>query len=230
MSPRSVDTSSSHSQEPRDAGAVAGFDDEEAFNNILDVGPLFKRLIPTLIMLFLLTWLLAGSLLSAVGVPDGLAQLGGAIASGGMCVLMTQFKKKQLAEVAGTATLTLSPFGADMQDRNTRVQMPWSQMERIDEADMMGPLKAGQFHWVGRAAGAIARASARRKEMALWGVGRISVNADASALVRSTVKQNLSGQDPERAQTGVILTHYDKDWENGRIGHWIAAYRPDLMS
>jgi len=230
MSACNDDPSSAHSQERRDARAVAGFDQEEAFSSILTVGTIFKKLIPTLIMLFFITWLLAGAVLSTVGVPDGLVTVGGAIVSGGSCALMTRFKKKQLAKVVETATLTLSSFGADMQDGNMRVQMPWSQMERIAEGDMMSPLKVGQFSLLARAVGAIARASFRRKEMALCGVGRISVNAGASALLRSTVKQNLGGQDPEHAQTGVILTHYDKDWENGRIAQWIAAYRPDLMS
>ncbi len=44
------------------------------------------------------------------------------------------------------------------------------------------------------------------------------------------MKQKFAGQDLERAQTGLPLAHFDKDWENGRIGEWIRAARPDLMS
>jgi len=69
----------------------------------------------------------------------------------------------------------------------------------------------------------------KRKEMALLGTARLTVKPDAPAMVKTQVKQNLGGQDPERAQTGVILTHFDKEWETGRIGQWIRAYRPDLL-
>ena len=31
-------------------------------------------------------------------------------------------------------------------------------------------------------------------------------------------------------QRAIVLTHYDPNWRTGRIGQWVRAYRPDLMS
>lgn len=214
------------SDQPADVTADLG--SVESFHNVVSFESSFKRLLPTLIMMFLITWLIATLVLAGVGVP--VAGVFGAFVSGGFCALMTQLKKKQYARTLAVATLTLSPTGADMQDGSTRLQMSWSQVERIGEASTMDPLQAGGFHWLGAATGALSAASMRRKEMFLIGVGRISLDPSASVLVKAQLKQNFAGQDLEHAKTGVALAHFDEDWENGRIGQWIQAYRPDLMS
>jgi len=28
----------------------------------------------------------------------------------------------------------------------------------------------------------------------------------------------------------ILLSHYDEHWERGRIGQWIRAYRPDILT
>ena len=216
-----------HIPDAHNAGAPAGFTDEEVFDNIVDFESFFKRLLPTLVMLFLIQWLFLSIVFRAIGLP--MSGIIGAFASGGVCAALTQSKKKQFAKVWGVSTLTLSPAGAEVRHGEVRAQLSWSQVERISRSSGMDPLRAGGFHPVGLAVGALAAGTARRKEMALLGVGRISVDPGASALVKSQVKQNF-GSDLERAQTGVILTHFDRDWEYGRIGQWIRAYRPDLMS
>lgn len=205
----------------------AGLAGEEVFQNIVDFETFFKRLIPTLVMLFLITWLIFALIFAGIGVP--LAGLVSAFAAGGFCALMTQAKKKQFEKLFGRKALTLSPYGVDMQDAGVRLQMPWDQVERVGEASSMDPLQAGGFHWLGAAAGAVSAASMRRKEMFLLGTGRITFNSDASILLKSQVKQNLAGQDMERAKTGLPLAHFEKDWENGRIGQSIRAHRPDLL-
>lgn len=227
MADTSSDPNDPRSVDPRSAPVPPGFASEEVFQNIVNFESLFKRLLPTLIMLFLITWLIFALVFGAIGVP--LAGLVGAFASGGFCAAMTQLKKKQHAKQWVHKTLTLSPFGADMQDGGLRLQLPWGQVERIGEASSMDPVQAGGFHWLGVAAGALSASTMRRREMFLLGVGRISVDPEASVLVKSQVKQNLAGQDPERCQTGVPLAHFEKDWENGRIGQWVRAYRPDLV-
>lgn len=207
-------------------GARAGFADEEVLDNIIEFEPFFKRFIPMLIMMFLLTWLIASSALDGRVPASGLV---GAFVAGGFCAIMTQQKKRQLTKLWGTSTLTLSPAGIDMQDGNSRLQMPWSQVEGIVESSIADPLRAGQFHWAGVAIAAVSAATSRRKEMGLLGVARISVNPGASILVKRQLEQNF-GPDLDRVQTGVVLSYFERDWENGRIGQWIRAYRPDLLS
>jgi len=125
---------------------------------------------------------------TAVGLPGAVAWIIAALASAGFCAVMYQAKKKQFAKVWGTSTLTLSPIGADMRDGNTRVQMSWSQVERIGDASIMGPLRFGGFTDVAKAVGALSAASMKRKEMALLGTARLTVNPDAPAMVKTQVK------------------------------------------
>lgn len=35
--------------------------------------------------------------------------------------------------------------------------------------------------------------------------------------------------DSDEPVRAILLSHYDPDWRNGRIGQWIRAYRPDLL-
>lgn len=199
MTASGFDPSNSH-----DPGArgPAGFTTQEVFSNIAEFESFIKRMIPTLIMLFLVTALMVALVLSAVGLPGAVAWIIAALASAGFCAVMYQAKKKQFAKVWGTSTLTLSPIGADMQDGNTRVQMSWSQVERIGDASIMGPLRFGGFTDVAKAVGALSAASMKRKEMALLGTARLTVNPDAPAMVKTQVKQNLGGQDPSALRPG----------------------------
>jgi hypothetical protein len=52
--------------------------------------------------------------------------------------------------------------------------------------------------------------------------------------VRSQLDQNDRGRElqPETGQPmrAIGLARFDPDWRNGRIGQWIATYRPDLFS
>lgn len=53
-------------------------------------------------------------------------------------------------------------------------------------------------------------------------------------MVRTQIAQHDKGQQihPETGQPtrAIILSHFDNDWRSSRIGQWITAYRPDLIS
>ena len=71
------------------------------------------------------------------------------------------------------------------------------------------------------------------REHGLVGAGMLTVNPGAKALKRVQVTQFLNGgpADPRIGQRpmGVPLARFDRNWQDGRIGQWVRAYRPDLL-
>jgi hypothetical protein len=63
------------------------------------------------------------------------------------------------------------------------------------------------------------------REERLIGEGSLSLSPKAPAWVRRQIKK----REPLRRR-GIVLTHFDPRWRTGRIGQWVRAYRPDLMS
>lgn len=70
-------------------------------------------------------------------------------------------------------------------------------------------------------------------EQGLVGAGLLTVNPGAAMLVKTQVKQFLNGgpADPQIGQRpmGIPLVQFETDWQNGRIGQWVLACRPDLL-
>jgi len=66
----------------------------------------------------------------------------------------------------------------------------------------------------------------------LVGAGLLTLTPAAPALLKIQVKQFLGDgpADPAIGQRpmGIPLTPFDPDWQNGQIGRWVRAYRPDL--
>lgn len=84
---------------------------------------------------------------------------------------------------------------------------------------------------VGRAVAASANAAQGASE-GLVGAGTLAATAQASAPFRLQIKQNLAGADVDQgsgqAAFGVPFATFDMSWRSGRIGQWLAHYRPDL--
>jgi hypothetical protein len=135
-------------------------------------------------------------------------------------------KKKQLTATWSSSTLELSPSGAVASDRYVRTELPWPGLREVGPASLMDPLKMTIGPDIGKLASAAAAASARRIEEGLVGEGSTSLTPDAPVLLRKQIAQN----DQPGALRSIVLTHYDPDWRAGRIGQWIRAYRPDLMT
>lgn len=215
-------------------GTVPGFDKAETFRNQVEFGDFFRRLIPMLVMIFVVAVLMIAFILSA-------AKLGGVVAwgvalpvSAGICALLYQAKKKQFAASWTKATLELSPYGAVMSDPSMRVELPWQGIHRIGDAQLLAPLKVNVANEaLADVAYAAAAATAKRNEEGLIGAGTMTLSGGASRTLRAQVAQNDAGQpaDPKTGQPprAIILTHYDPNWRAGRIGQWIRAYRPDLL-
>jgi hypothetical protein len=118
-----------------------------------------------------------------------------------LAAVVIMLNKRQFDQGWGTAELELSAAGATLVRSKSRVHLPWARIQRLGKADLVRP-----------------------KYAAYGGIAAILV----SALVISTTRR--PGQ---AALTGdglaIVLPIFDKSWENGRIGEWIRAYRPDLL-
>jgi hypothetical protein len=111
--------------------------------------------------------------------------------------------------------------------------MPWERIHKLDRTELLRPLKVNVGK-AARAAGAAAAASMRRSDEGLIGAGKMTVSPQTPRLVQAQVKQNDQGRErqPESGQPlrAIGLTKFDPHWRTGRIGQWVAAYRPDLVT
>lgn len=200
----------------------------ETFTSQSDLGSYMRRMLPLLAVMVLLAWLIATLLLNAVGVP--LPALVGLLPALALGAYGYTFQKKRHEEVHAAAQLIFSAQGVELVDAHTRVSLAWGDATRVGPGDMMGPLNLTlSDNAAVQATSAAARATTRRSQDTLWGVGSMTVAPDAPALVRATVDQQLGGRDPRRTEVGTPLTVFDPAWRQGRIGGWIATYRPDLL-
>ena len=197
----------------------------ETFSNRLEFGPFFRRMIPMLVMLVAISWLILGLILASLGL-GGLGWLLALVLALGFGALLYWMKKKQLTATWSSATLQLSPSGAVASDRYVRTELPWSGLREIGPASLMDPLQLSLGNDVAKVVATAAAASARRMEEGLVGEASLSVSPDAPVLVRQQIAQN----DQPGQLRAIVLTHYDPDWRSGRIGQWVRAYRPDLMT
>ncbi|MGH8791339.1 MAG: hypothetical protein ACRDXX_01660 [Stackebrandtia sp.] len=219
------------SQTPK---VVPGFETAETFPMTMEFGKFILRLTPLLVMAGVFLTFLATIIGYAADLSDA-ATWAIAVACGvAGSVLMVFLKKLQFEAMLATTVLEISPTGLTASDPHLRTELAWSKADKIGHSSMMDPLRArfegNLLASVLTTAGSLA---ARRRESAIIGAGRLIVDREAPKLLREQVRQNdqnkkirpESGQ-PERA---ILLQHFDKNWQDGRIGAWVRAYRPDLM-
>jgi len=219
---------------------VDGFEMAETFTNTLPFAYFMRRVIPLTVMLFLLTWLILALLLGMTGLPAvawlalGLALI--------FIVVIVYVKKRQFDATWGTATLELSPDGAAEAVGKARSALAWGAVRGLTKQGMITPLQAvtpgsdfvGGNLVTGLAVDVGVAAARRDDQDALIGPGTLSLDRQASAILKAQFDQNMKQRqrDPEtnRPIVAVLLTHYDPDWRTGRIGRWVRAYRPDLFA
>jgi hypothetical protein len=198
--------------------SVAGFTSPETFAVKIGFGAFLRRLIPMLVLLSLLTLLDSGLALANLGVGP-LSWPVALVLTVINAVVLYQVTKRQFDQTWGTARLELSPAGATVVDRYSRTEMPWNQIREIGKADLINPplIDLTTLPVLSTAAVAAVR---RAGQAALIGVGAIRWHGGSGDV------------DPAGSHelTAIVLGIYDKNWENGRIGDWIRAYRPDLLS
>jgi hypothetical protein len=220
--------------------AIGGFTSEETFPCTVTMGAWARRFLPALLFQLVVLSLLFGFLLGLIRVPiplNWLVALGVAVI---FVVVQWIGKQRQFAETWATARLELSPDGAAVVQRHCRLVLPWDRIRTLGKADLV---RVGGSHVVaGGRAGLIAvllsmatNAITRRPgQDALIGSGSLKVSSSASRIVRVQIAQNQSVRtfEPGTAHqsAAIVLPVYDGDWRNGRIGDWVRAYRPDLLT
>lgn len=213
---------------------VAGFTSPETFPGKLPFGVFFRRFVPMLVVLTLLALLIAGGLLHGLGA-GGLAWPLALVLAAALAVVLIAGKKRQFDQTWGTATLELSPVGATMVSRYSRVQLPWDRVRYLGKADLA---TAGRFAFGSVLAvlltQLVTETTRHRGQPALIGLGDTAIAPGTPKVVLGQIRQNTTCRDIDpatgRMLTAIVLTVYDKNWAGGRIGEWIRAYRPDLLS
>lgn len=213
--------------------SVPGFERAETFRNQVSFGGFVRKMIPLLVItLVFLTVVFAfgyGYLLSGA-----FTWLASALTAGLCCVVIVALKKRQFDSTWRSATLQLSPWGAVLEERHLRTELPWSGVRQIGAARLMAPVRPPVSSTPAtRTVQAGITAATTQPESGLIGAGTLTLRQDAPALLRRQVDQNTRGRAPDprtgRPLHAIILAQYDPSWPTGRIGDWIRAYRPDLL-
>lgn len=219
----------------RAVGAPADLSTPETFTTTVTFRQFMMSAIPLLIISFLFIAFVAALVLSAVGVSGGF--LVGMVVAVPLCALLVLGKKRQFDERWGKQTLTLSPTGAVMGDRDIRVELPWAHVRSIGEVEQMGVVRTRASSDLAKIASGtvtgVADATTGAPENGLVGAGILTVKPEATRVAKLQVKQFLEGgpPDPQIGQRplGIPLLRFDMNWQAGRIGQWVRAYRPDLL-
>jgi len=218
---------------PRDAlHQVRGLAASETFTSMVTPDAVVKRMIPMLVLLFLISALFFSMVVSALGAPG----IVGLILAVPFSALMLASKKRQL-EQKGRPTLTLSSAGAVMSDGHMRVDLPWTHVRSIGQVDLLRAIRTPTTSLLDGIGSAVVRAThdtlqGTRAE-GLVGCGRVTLGPGAPRLLKIQVKQFLGDgpADPLIGQRpmGIPLVAFETDWQHGRIGEWVRAHRPDLL-
>jgi hypothetical protein len=214
---------------------VAGFTSAETFTCGLRFDVFFRRFVPQYVLLILHSVVLFRALLAGLGAEA----LGWPVASALACavaIFLYRAKKRQFDDTWGAAILELTPTGIAVVDRRRRTVMAWEQIQRIGTADLVNakPDTLGLIlPPIARLLVAVVVLSARRPEQdALFGIATTPPSATPSSLVAAQARQyqNSPAGGSTARPAPIFLTPYDQNWRSGRIGEWINAYRPDLLS
>lgn len=214
---------------------TAGFTAPETFHSRLAFGAFLRRFVPMLVLLYLVMVLLLRGILGAFGVDRLGWPLALVLGAAGALGLVAS-KKRQFDETWGSTRLELSAAGATMAGRHIRVHLPWEHIRYLGAANLVATrgTVAGAGARANLLVWPVARAARGVRQAALVGVSTTTVDPGTSRLVRGQLRQNDSCREIDpvtgRRMSAIVLTVYDRDWRNGRIGEWIGAYRPDLLA
>jgi hypothetical protein len=211
---------------------LTGFTSAERFACRFTFGKFIRRFLPMIIGTGLAMLILLGALLRGLGAGVLALPLALILSAGGV-VALTAVKKYQFDQTWGTTELVLSPDGATMAGRHSQLHIRWDRIRFLGKADLV---RAGRFTFgivTARLLAELASAAARRRgRPALIGIATMSIAVETPPVVKSQIGQNIAFRriDPQTGHTltAIPLTIFDENWEKGRVGEWIMAYRPDL--
>ncbi|MFC4066471.1 hypothetical protein [Actinoplanes subglobosus] len=191
--------------------AIPGFEQPERFANLVSARDSLVRWLPTGLVLFVAIWVLS---LIVVGIlfsvpHDVLWGAVVAIVSTGVWLLLVRTDhRRNLARRA----LVVSPDGITFEERVTITEIPWSGVTAVTRAGATG--------------------TAGRGDDGVVGVGAVTVRPEASPfaqeLARAAERRRPRRPGTDEPLREVPFTPFEADWESGRLGAWLHAYRPDL--
>lgn len=214
---------------------VPGFHQPESFEVKTTFKDFLVRGIVLVIGLFLMTGLVFALVFSAIGIPA----LAGWLSGFAVAAVMVLVRKQQLEATWKAMSLTISPQGLVVDDPAATLQMPWSGVRRVGEVKAPKPvdIRKTKARPLARGVGvdvvvAVGQAVSSTST-GILGVGRHTLKPDAPRLARTQFQQNvgINGIDEETGEDllAIIAQQYGVDWQSGRIGDWVRAYRPDVM-
>jgi hypothetical protein len=219
-------------------GAVPGFDRPETF----EVKAEFKNHLLSLTVPAIGLFLISGLLFLAISGAFGLPPLTGGLAALLFTAAMIAWKKRQFESLREGTALTISPEGFVVDDPHTTLQMAWSGVRTvgrvkspkpIDVRKTSAPVVGGGGSSVAGGLGAAIGQATIDIQTGILGLGTHALKPDAPWRARTQFEQNvgINGVDEETGQNfvAVLAQLYDADWQSGRIGDWVRAYRPDVM-
>ncbi len=211
-----------------DNGSADHLTAPETFSSTITFAQWLKANIPLLVAMFLISAVLFGLILANIGVPGGFIL--GVLLAVPFCALLVLRNKKQFDKRWSHQTVTFSPTSVVMSDPDTFVELPWTHVDAIGEVQLMPMIRP-----TGKSATlTTVEALQGTREHGLLGAGRLTTTPGVHDLRQRQVSQFLAGGAPDprigQRPMGIPLTRFERNWQQGRIGEWVRAYRPDLLS
>lgn len=185
---------------------MVGFTTAERFPCRLKFGLFFLRFVPMLVVTFLLMFMLVLLLIHAIGLGRPLPLVLVLVAA--LAAVLIALMKRRFDRTWGVAELELSAAGVAVVRPQSRVDLSWNGIRRLGKADLVRP-----------------------RYLSVGSLGAKLVTWLVVSTIRRPAQAALIGAGPGTgyAPTAIVLPIYEQSWENGRIGGWIRAYRPDLL-
>lgn len=214
--------------QPPPAASTVSFTSPEEFRLTTTFVEQLRRMIPLSVLLLVVTFLLALGVLNLVQLANPILAALIAVVFVALAVLG---KKRQWDAKFAKRTLILDSVGAHVRDRDFTIDLPWGLADGIGLVPELGVLTMDTK--VGRGVAAEANAAQGASE-GLVGAGILTATPQASAPFRLQIRQNRAAapvdQRTGQPAFGVPLGTFDLAWRSGRIGQWLAHYRPDLAA
>lgn len=228
-----------------------GFDSAETFPSRLTFGQFLRGLMPMLVSSAIVTaallTLLLAMLFGSIGVSRLIGLLVALILATVQVLVMVLGKKRQFDQTWGTSKLELSPKGVAVISKHARVYLSWEQIHHLGAADLVtvrhtainrNGMSAQNRLAAATASGLAALVTSTAKhgsgQAALVGAGTTTIDMGTPSFISAQIRQNNGSRDTDprtgKRLTAIVLPVYDEHWISGRIGAWIKAYRPDLLT
>lgn len=199
--------------------------------SVVEGSSIRKKMLPMVVLLFLVSWLLFSMIVNAVGLP--VPMLLGAVVAAVFMGAAWWWKGGQLDRLQQQVHLRLTPAGIEREDHLMRVEIPWPQVAGFERMNTLG--KAASPHLGVKEASNLlvdaAGGASKRVEVALVGSGTLQRKPGLSAIWKETVRENYGIETDEPTphdRVVVVPQHFEQDWRHGQIGRYLARHRPDL--